>query len=98
MASFSNMDIEEAKRRVREMQSRAESYVPHEKNNQNSVNTEKKNISSPLPKTDEKPNEDKLDEHDEKDSSYFIILILLMLLSHEGADHKLLLALLYLLL
>ncbi len=46
MASFSNMDIEEAKRRVREMQSRAESYVPHEKNNQNSVNTEKKNISS----------------------------------------------------
>lgn len=42
MASFSNMDIEEAKRRVREMQSRAESYVPHEKNNQNSVNTEKR--------------------------------------------------------
>ena len=42
MASFSNMDIEEAKRLVREMQSRAESYVPHEKenkNNQNSVNT-----------------------------------------------------------
>lgn len=101
MAGFSNRDIEEAKRRVREMQSRAESYVPHEKEtktNQNSVHSEKKNISSPMPVTEEKPKEDKSDEKDEKDSSYFIILILLMLLSHEGADNKLLLALLYLLL
>ena len=101
MATFSNMDIEEAKRRVREMQSRAESYVPHDRENrshQNSVHPEQKNSSSPLPEMEEKPKEDKPSENDEKDSSYFIVLILLMLLSHEGADHKLLLALLYLLL
>ena len=101
MATFSNMDIEEAKRRVREMQSRAESYLPHDrenKNNQNSVNSEKKNISAPPFETEEKQKEDMPSEKEEKDSSYFIVLILLMLLSHEGADHKLLLALLYLLL
>lgn len=98
MPSFSNMDIEEAKRRVREMHSRAESYVSHEKNNQNSVKPEKKNISSPTPLMEEKPKEDKPSDNEEKDSSYFIVLILLMLLSQEGADHKLLLALLYLLL
>ncbi len=60
MASFSNMDIEEAKRRVREMHSRAESYVASGKgNHQNSVQSEKKNIPPPPPAREKaKPQED----------------------------------------
>ena len=98
MAQFSNMDIEEAERRVREMHSRAESYVSNGKNNQNSVKDEKVNIPPPAPSDTPKREDTNQENESEKDSSNFIILVLLILLSGEGADNKLLLALLYLLL
>lgn len=98
MQTFSNNDIEEAKKRVREMKKKAESYsngpvaFSAERNFENlnenqKINNEKEETAKPKTK----------EEDEEKDSS-FLILILLLLLSHEGADNKLLLALLYLLL
>lgn len=103
MPSFSNQDIEEAKRRVREMQSRADSFVSGVRKDSEKISeSEKVNIPPPVEQTHKSQNEsNESSESSEKESlgdSSFIILVLLMLLSHEGADHKLLLALLYLLL
>lgn len=86
MAYFSENDINEAKKRVSDMQKRARSLT---------------NDSEKEKKIDDKKrveNEDlKAEKSDEKDDSSLIILALIMLLSHEGADNMLILALLYLL-
>lgn len=108
MADFSRREIEEAKKRVREMQKRANSYIGADSCAQNqSVNhnvisekTQKKQTEgSPEPLKEFKEGKSKAAENEteEGSDSNFIILMLLILLSHEGADRKLLLALLYLL-
>lgn len=102
MAQFSESEIDAAKKRVWEMQNRASKYTtrnekpnippsapvsekPSEKKHRAQTNGDKK------PKTDE-------DENEEQDKSLAIILALILLLSKEGADNTLILALLYLLL
>ncbi|MCH5316649.1 MAG: hypothetical protein J1E05_01615 [Eubacterium sp.] len=95
MPTFSSSEIEEAKRRVREMQSRADSYVSGGKAQ------EKENIPNPHKENIKKQNETEMpvrNEDSSSDDSFMTILLLLIILSHEGADNKLLLALLYLLL
>lgn len=100
MAHFSDDDINAAKRRVQEMQNRASRYTAEEQpsgtvlhsvtDKNNCRPNETDNTRSKFP---EKDNDEK-----EKDNSFFVILALLMLLSKEGADNNLILALLYLLL
>ena len=96
MPTFSSSEIEEAKRRVREMQSRADSYVSGGKPQ------EKVNIPKPpreeVEKQSEREKPSKTDELFSSDDSFITILLLIIILSHEGADNKLLLALIYLLL
>ncbi len=110
MADFSRSDIEEAKKRVREMQMRANSYIGADNSARNqSVNHNSDNKKQAEKKTQDSNRqaeqffkEDKAkayeNEKEPGSDSSFIILMLVILLSHEGADHKLLLALLYLLL
>ena len=96
MPTFSSSEIEEAKRRVREMQSKADSYISGGKSQ------EKVNIPEPprenIQKQSETDKHSKLDELFSSDDSFMTILLLIIILSHEGADNKLLLALIYLLL
>ena len=95
MPTFSSSEIEEAKRRVREMQSRADSYVSGGKYQ------EKEDTPKPLKEEIQKQNETETmikREESSQDDSFITILLLIIILSHEGADNKLLLALLYLLL
>lgn len=106
MADFSRSDIEEAKKRVREMQMRANSYIGADNSagnwnvNNNADNKKQTHSGSHPLEQDFKEEKAKTDENEKKldSDSNFIILMLVILLSHEGADHKLLLALLYLLL
>lgn len=99
MPQFSEEDINAAKRRVQEMQNRVSKFTAQE------TDTE----SMPLPPVQEqkhtentgnipdtKPQEQ--EEEQDKNKSFFVILALIMLLSKEGADNTLILALLYLLL
>ena len=94
MAQFSEADINAAKRRVQEMRNRASRFTgeetpqPEPKREQTS-RIKNKNTENPAPS-------EKSDE--EQDKSFFIILALIMLLSKEGADNTLIMALLYLLL
>lgn len=110
MADFSRSDIEEAKKRVREMQMRANSYIGADNSARNqNVNNNADNKKQAEKQTqgsnrqaeqffkEDKAKADK-NENESGSDSNFIILMLVILLSHEGADHKLLLALLYLLL
>ena len=84
MAYFSENDINEAKKRVNDMQKIAKSLT-------NDNDKEHK-------KTEDEKSEALNEENKEdKDDSSLIILALIMLLSHEGADNMLILALLYLL-
>lgn len=91
MPYFSEQDINEAKKRVNDMQKRAEKLKNQENISENENGEEgklKENI---------KKNESEIKENEEKDDSSLIILALIMLLSREGADNMLILALLYLL-
>lgn len=98
MAQFSEADINAAKRRVLDMRNRASQYTGE--NTVNVANPENKQ-EEPIKKetTKEKStDEGNADADPEQDKSLFIILALILILSREGADHKLILALLYLLL
>lgn len=106
MAEFNEADIEAAKRRVRDMRNRANRFTAEEtprqsntfqeKNNDNIIN-EKNNQTAEA--SENKAVED-IKENDDamQDRSFVIILALILILSKEGADNKLILALLYLLL
>lgn len=108
MAFFSESDINEAKRRVREMQSRADYYVSDEENKKNttdrkSSNAEKKRKNTQIPPENQDESGDLAgsflsDILGDGDKSQLIILVLILVLSREGADNMLILALLYLLL
>lgn len=91
MPYFSEQDINEAKKRVSDMQKRAEALKNQESTSENENGEEEK-----LKENIEK-NENEINENEEKDDSSLIILALIMLLSREGADNMLILALLYLL-
>ncbi len=91
MPYFSEQDINEAKKRVSDMQKRAEKLKNQENISENENGEEEK-----LKENIEK-NENEIEENEEKDDSSLIILALIMLLSREGADNMLILALLYLL-
>lgn len=105
MADFTGNDINDAKKRVEEMRRRSQSFVENENNgkekNADEVNHKKENdhksensdsvgilgslfSSLGLSKSD--------------DFSSTLILALILILSKEGADNKLILALLYILL
>lgn len=93
MPDFSEYDINAAKRRVQEMKNRAQRFtddeVRHDKpkpSDKNITGNNKNNTS------------DEQISGKEDDKSLFIILALILLLSKEGADNSLILALLYLLL
>lgn len=102
MPYFSESDINDAKRRVREMQNRANNFV----NEESERNNEAYNIppqSNPQKAEEEQENSKStqnsiLDFLGVGDASQLVILALILVLSREGADNMLILALLYLLL
>lgn len=103
MPQFSEKDINEAKRRVWEMQNRASHFV--DENTKPREHSSNKNAPEAPPvtkeKTDEKnhiPDNEKQPDKKGEDKSLAIILALILILSSEGADNTLILALLYLLL
>ncbi|MCM1115848.1 MAG: hypothetical protein NC397_10185 [Clostridium sp.] len=106
MRDFSDNDINEAKRRVWEMRSKAAHFVDdhYDKSaeNKNSADTSPIfNMPSAENHNDdgERTETEKLSAGGkEDDKSFMVILALIMLLSREGADNTLILALLYLLL
>lgn len=93
MADFLSSDINDAKKRVEEMRKRAQGYInpPNE---------------SPPPKPQEKDNSfgfisdiiGSLFSSSENESSTGLILAIILILSREGGNNKLILALLYILL
>lgn len=89
MAQFSESDIDAAKRRVQEMRNRATRFT----DDFETENTDLKENDIPVGE-----NKENTVNNEDKDKSFAIILALIMLLSKEGADNKLILALLYLLL
>ncbi len=104
MADFSNFDFakmqSDAVKRVEDMKKRSKSYleqdnlVKNEKKNEN-LNNSKKEIK--IDRQNE--NKDKyLSLNDEKKDDFFIILVLIMILSEEGAEQGLIFALLYIIL
>lgn len=89
MAQFSESDIDAAKRRVQEMRNRATRF--NDDFEPNNVDLKENEIPC-------RENKENIADNEDKDKSFAIILALIMLLSKEGADNKLILALLYLLL
>lgn len=112
MANFSEADINDAKRRVREMQNRANNFVSEPKRNNNDFNSFSQSKRNNTERKEEKHTNQKKSQQEEKekgqksildlfadgDKSQLIILALIFVLSREGADNMLILALLYLLL
>ena len=104
MADFSASDIDEAKRRVREMRNRAQSFVniPEETPNNGVHRDELRGQGQPKNAPNrERGGSDFMgslfgDMFKSDDSA--LILALIMILSREGADNMLILALLYILL
>lgn len=95
MEDYSTNDINEAKRRVREMRSKARDYVapasptqnktPHEKNDKDDATVSNNGIGD-------------LISGIFKSGDSSLILAMVLILSHEKADNMLILALLYILL
>ena len=98
MADYNSNDISDAKRRVEEMRKKAQGYV-------DTCDTEKE---TDTPRPDRNVNEPQpsfltevlgsLFSNQARDNSAGLILALILILSKEGADNKLILALLYILL
>lgn len=106
MAQFSESEIDAAKRRVWEMQNRASRYTsksepanvsPFSFHTQGKAQREETEKSETQKSETDKTQNSSVDSA-EKDKSFGIILALILLLSKEGADNTLILALLYLLL
>lgn len=98
MPQFSEEDINAAKRRVQEMRSRVSKFTADDADTVSAPPPvqEQKHIDNSINSPDTKPQEQ--EEEQDKNKSFFVILALIMLLSKEGADNTLILALLYLLL
>lgn len=111
MAAFSESEINEAKERVRRMKERASSYIDFQEKEEENNRTharedeghrgEERNRRGEQEEIHNRPDSECLDDETnsqgESDDQSFIILMLILLLSHEGADNALILALLYLL-
>lgn len=100
MPAFSENEIEAAKRRVQEMRNRASKFREEEVQDFAPLLTEKDYKSSNENNTSNHNDEKEQEEEKEplQDKSFVLILALIMILSQEDADNKLILALLYLLL
>ena len=98
MADYNSNDISDAKRRVEEMRKKAQGYV-------DTQNTDKGNYKPHTDSSNQEPQPSFLTEvlsslfsNQARDNSAGLILALILILSKEGADNKLILALLYILL
>lgn len=109
MAGFSSSEINDAKRRVREMRERAKSFVDDKQSAENTVKEvieEDKNTNYKSEKSRAENNifdgdffsKLGLNNIDVSDSSSALVLALILILSREKADNMLILALLYILL
>lgn len=100
MSEFNSNDINDAKRRVEEMRKKANNYIdaPQDENKtfkNSSTKSDNKN-DSPLSFLSDLTGS--LFSSSGNDGSQGLILALILILSKEGADSKLILALLYILL
>lgn len=95
MSEFTSNDISDAKRRVEEMRKKANNYVEDSPKEHKQKNDKSEN-SSPLSFLGDITGS--LFSSSARDSSQGLILALILILSKEGADNKLILALLYILL
>lgn len=93
MNEFNTDDILEAKRRVEEMRHRSQGYIEED-----TKPTPKPKSSQPAGVSDLLKDFTSLFSNSGNDSSAGLILALILILSKEGADSKLILALLYILL
>ena len=102
MAQFSSSDINEAKRRVKEMQEKARSYSRNEPSRINEVSNEENKEKAENENNSGSSLFGSLDFisnlFGEEDGSKGIILALILILAREKADNMLILALLYILL
>ncbi len=100
MNEFNSNDINDAKRRVEEMRKKANDYIdaPQNKNtiSNNSGNKSSNKPDSPLSFLSDITGS--LFSSSKSDGSQGLVLALILILSKEGADSKLILALLYILL
>lgn len=98
MSYFSDSEINEAKKRVREMQNKASKYIEGEAPSTAPKNNKRPKSNIPVIENSETKSTEKAEEDDDSNDSFLIILALILLLSKEDADQMLILALLYLLL
>lgn len=102
MPQFSDSEINEAKRRVREMRNKASRYIdaneekPEESESPQNTCENPKGVKGNIPSGN--PLFSLFSSGESGDGSSLIILILIMILSKEKADSTLIFALLYLLL
>lgn len=100
MSEFNSNDINDAKRRVEEMRKKANNYIEtpqsEDKTFQNSSAKNNNKNDSPLSFLSDLTGS--LFSSSGNDGSQGLILALILILSKEGADSKLILALLYILL
>ena len=98
MADYNSNDISDAKRRVEEMRKKAQGYVDtRDTEKETDIPRPDRNVNEPQPSfiTDVLGS---LFSNQARDNSAGLILALILILSKEGADNKLILALLYILL
>lgn len=100
MSEFNSNDINDAKRRVEEMRKKANNYIDtsqnEDKTSRNSNTKSNNKNDSPLSFLSDLTGS--LFSSSGNDGSQGLILALILILSKEGADSKLILALLYILL
>lgn len=98
MADYNSNDISDAKRRVEEMRRKAQGYVDiRDTEKETDIPRPDRNVNEPQPSflTEVLGS---LFSNQSRDNSAGLILALILILSKEGADNKLILALLYILL
>lgn len=113
MPEYSSNDINDARRRVEEMRRRAKNYVDeadgnHNVNNQSHNTKSAQNEKSQAASPKKSPSFDLgfvgdivsslFSNDNENDNTTALLLALILILTKEGADNKLILALLYILL
>lgn len=99
MSEFNSNDINDAKRRVEEMRKKANNYIDTPQNEDKTFknsSAKSDNNNSPLSFLSDLTGS--LFSSSGNDGSQGLILALILILSKEGADSKLILALLYILL
>ena len=99
MSEFNSNDINDAKRRVEEMRKKANNYIDTPQNEDKAFRSSSvKNNKNDSPLSFLSDLTGSLFSSSGNDGSQGLILALILILSKEGADSKLILALLYILL